>query len=292
MRSLRTRTTLAALGCALLGASCQGGSVPVRHELDRSRAELADLSPSAVDVVAAAAAQLPTYAGCGHLVRDCLKVHPTCQHAPRELGLLAMLANAGANVSETIAEAQAYYGRFQQPAAAVDLSKAPCKGPADAPVTMVVFSDFECPACGTVRPLLDILAADPRVRLCFKYFPLDSHANSRTTAQAAEFAREQGRFWELHEQMFEHQGSLDLDHVAALAATAGIDARELRQAVQENRYLALVNGSKAEGKAIGITGTPSILLNGRAFTLPIDGSYLQRAIEDHAEFARGGWARD
>ncbi|MGC4115931.1 MAG: thioredoxin domain-containing protein [Myxococcales bacterium] len=285
------RRFLAATGCALL-ASCQATTASVR-ELDRSRPELANLTASAVEVVAAAAGQLPTYAGCGHLVRDCLKVHPTCQHAAREVSLLAWLANSGASASEAMAEVQAYYDRFRQPAAAIDLAKAACQGPEDAAVTMVVFSDFECPACGTVRPLLEAVAAsNPQVRLCFKYFPLDSHANSRTTAQAAEFAREQGRFWQLHDLMFEHQENLDLDHVVALAATAGLDAGLLRQALAENRYLAVVKGSKAEGKSIGITGTPTILLNGRPFTLPVDGNYLQRAIEDHTEFAKGGWTRD
>jgi len=263
------------------------------RELDRSRAELAGLTPQAADVVAAAAAQLPTFAGCGHLVRDCLQVHPGCRHAPRELALLSELARAGASVSEAVAAAQAYYGRFLPPAAAIALSQAACRGPADAPVTRVVFSDFECPACGTLGPLLGLVAdADPRVRLCFKYFPLDSHAHSRVTAQAAEFAREQGRFWELHDRMFEHPANLDLDHGAALAAAAGLDAGLLRQAVLEGRYLARVEGSKAEGKAIGVTGTPTLFFHGRLFTLPVDGSTLQRAVEDHAEFAQGGWTRD
>ena len=291
MRPHRNPFSVAAVGCALL-ASCQGAGAPVRTELDRSRAELADLTPTAFDVVSAAAALLPTYAGCGHLVRDCLKVHPACVHAPRELGLLAALANAGANPSEAVSEAQAYYDRFKTAPVAVDLTKAPCKGAADAPVTVVLFSDFECPACGAARALLDAVATDPRVRLCFKYFPLDSHAHSRVTSQAAEFAREQGRFWELHDQMFDHQEALDLDHVVALASAAGLDGAALRQAVCENRYLALVNGSKAEGKALGITGTPTLLFNGRLFTLPLDGNYLLRAVEDHAEFAKGGWTRD
>lgn len=290
MSPLRNRAFVAAFGCVLL-ASCHSASVPVRT-LDRSRAELANLPPAAFEAVSLAAGQLPTYAGCGHLVRDCLSVHPACRHAPRELALLAALANAGATASEAMAEAQAYYDRFARPPLPVDLSKAPCKGAPDAPVTVVLFSDFECPACGSARALLDAVASDPRVRLCFKYFPLDSHANSRTTAQAAAFAAEQGRFWELHDQLFEHPEDLDLDHVVALAGAAGVDAAALRQAVQQNRYLDLVNGSKAEGKSLGITGTPTLLFNGRLFTLPLDGSYLMRAVEDHAEFAKGGWARD
>lgn len=290
MRTVGIRLVLAA-ACPLLlvGATCQGtGPTP----LDQSRQELSELSPEARQVVAGALERLKTFAGCGHTVRECLAAHPGCAHARRELSLLAALARSGATADEAVAEAEAYYARFAAPAAAVDLSQAACKGDAGASVTVVVFSDFECPACSAVRSVVDGLTADPRVRLCFRHFPLDVHPSSRPAAQAAEVARAQGRFWELHDQLFDHQAELSVDQIVAHAAAVGVDAAAVRQALAEGRYLDLVNGSKADGKALGVTGTPTLFFNGRTYPLPIDGPFLKLAVEDHAEFARGGWTRD
>lgn len=287
---MRIATGLCAL--ALLGATCRGTGGPGRG-IDFSQKALAGLPPTAQQAVRDAAALLPCSCGCGHTLDTCLATHEGCAHAPRTLALVAALARQGATAAEIILEAQQYYHSFAQAPVPIELAQAPCLGPADAPVTVVVFSDFECPACSGARPLLEALAAPSgSARLCFKYFPLDSHAHSRLTAQSAEFAREQGSFWPLHDALFDHQESLELDDVLRLAAGVGLDAAALRLALEQDRYLARVNGSKAEGKAIGVTGTPTVFFNGHPFTLPLDGPFLSRAVEDHREYARGAFSHD
>jgi protein-disulfide isomerase len=275
-------------GFLLLGATCQGTS----HR-DPVAALLGGLAEPARRSVTEAARMLPCHGGCGHLLGECLSIHSKCVHATRELELLEALARSGANAGDLVVEATLYYQSFSGPPLAIDLSQAACKGPDSAPVTAVVFSDFECPACAGAQTLLASLVRDGGpVRLCFKYFPLDSHAHSREAAQAAESARRAGRFWELHDRLFEHQESLSLDAVVALAAEAGADAAQVRDDVASDRYLSRVNDSKAEGKALGVTGTPTVFLNGRRFTLPLDGPFLSRAVADHLEFAQGGWTHD
>jgi protein-disulfide isomerase len=300
MRSPWSRLALALAASALLGATCHGGASSTStpnststHPLPSDRPELAELTAMASAAVRDAAAMMPCSCGCGHMVADCLALHPDCRHAPRMLRLAAALARAGASATEVVQEEQNHYAALASKPLPIELADVPCRGPEGAPVTMVLFSDFECPACATARPLLEALASDGGpARLCFKYFPLDSHAHSRQSAQAAEFARLQGRFWELHDRLFDHQEELDLDGLTRLAADAGLDAAALRQAVESNRFLARVNGSKAEGKAIGVSGTPTLFINGHPFTLPLDSAFLTAAIEDHSEQPSTGSTRD
>ena len=279
--------------CSCWPAVRSGAKSASGHAIDFSREPLSDLGAPARQAVEGAAAILPCACGCGHRIDECLAGHQGCAHAKRSLSLIAALARAGASAGEIALEVQQHQRTFEEPAKPIDLSQAACKGPADATVSVVLFSDFECPACASAAPLLDGLARpDGDVRLCFKYFPLDSHAHSRLTAQAAEFAREHGLFWELHNKLFEHQQSLALDDVVRLGGEVGLDPSALRQTLSEDRFLDRVNGSKAQGKAIGVTGTPTVFFNGRLFTLPLDSPFLALAVEDHRDFARGGFTRD
>jgi protein-disulfide isomerase len=284
MRLSVCRLLTALVACASMGASCQGA---------HGSSQLSSLPVTIRRSVESAGRALPCYHGCGQTVLGCLSTHPGCAHAARELELLTALARRGALTSDLIFEAQAYYRSFAAPPVAIDLAEAPCLGPADAKVTAVVYSDFECPACALARPALAALTTGSKpVRLCFKYFPLDSHPQSRQAAQAAEFARRQGRFWELHDQLFGAQDALSLDRIVALGAGVGLDADLLRTAVASDQFLELVNLSKALGKAAGVTATPTVFLNGHPFTLPLDGPFLSWAIEDHLEYLQGGWTRD
>ncbi|MBI5546963.1 MAG: thioredoxin domain-containing protein [Deltaproteobacteria bacterium] len=272
---------IALSACVLLGATCRGQG-----------SRLSDLQPEARQAVEAAAASLPCRCDERQSLSECLQSGPRCAQSERELDLLVDLARNGALGADLVQEAQGYYGSFGEAPRPFDLSRSPCKGPERAPVTVVVFSDFECPACSFARPLLDSLVApDGKVRLCFRYFPLDSHAHSRQTAQAAEYARLHGRFWEMHDLLFEYPDTLSLDAIVALGAQVGLDAGEVRRAVESDQFLAQVNGSKAEAKGYGVSATPTLFINGRPYPLPLDGRFLARAVEDHLQYAaRGGWA--
>jgi protein-disulfide isomerase len=283
MRSRWNRCLLGLLAASLLGATCHGTGSPG----DR---DLASFGLSEARQVAVRAALQALDCPCG---APCAQASRGCVHAPRVLRLAAELARLGATTAEIVAEIQRYHQSFAQPAAIVAVADAPCKGPEEAPVTVAVFSDFECPACADLVPALHgLVQPGGQARVCFRYYPLDSHANSRLTAQAAEQARLAGRFWELHDLMFEHQANLTQDKVVTLGARAGLNPEVLREAVQNDRHLALVNASKADGKHLGVSGTPTAFVNGRQLTLPLLGAFLAIAVEDHAEFLRGGWTHD
>lgn len=144
---------------------------------------------------------------------------------------------------------------------------APVRGAPMAPVTVVEFSDFECPHCAAAHPVLRRLIAefDGRVRVVFKHYPLDGHENALPAARAAVAAQNQGKFWELHDLLFEHQRDLNPARIEALAAQVGLDMARFRTDFASPEVQARVEADKAEGRRVGVDGTPAFFINGRRF---------------------------
>jgi protein-disulfide isomerase len=153
----------------------------------------------------------------------------------------------------------------------VDISTAPRMGPADAPIEIVVFSDFECPFCKrAAAELRRIQLRRPgRVKIFFKHFPLAMHANSVSAALAAEAARMQGRFWEMHDALFEHQGDLGPPVYPALAAEIGLDAARFAEDMASPEASARIAADQADGRKLRVDGTPFFVVN----RVPFLGSY-------------------
>ncbi len=141
----------------------------------------------------------------------------------------------------------------------------PVRGAANAPVTIVEFSDFQCPYCRQVQPVLSKILNRyaGAVRLVFKHFPLASHPQAQAAAVAAACAAREGKFWELHDLLFQWQGELGPDELAALAGTVGLDPHRLSACQAAPELLAVVEADMAEGASLGIEATPRFFVNGR-----------------------------
>jgi protein-disulfide isomerase len=150
----------------------------------------------------------------------------------------------------------------------------PSKGPADAPVTIVEFSDFECPFCSRVVPTLDQVRAKygDKVRIVFRQYPLPMHSNAQKAAEASLCANDQGKFWELHDAMFQNQKALGVDQLKAKAVELGMNAETFNSCLDSNKYAAQVAQDMKEGSAAGVSGTPAMFINGRFINgaVPID----------------------
>jgi protein-disulfide isomerase len=146
------------------------------------------------------------------------------------------------------------------------------KGPPDAPVTIVEFSDFSCQHCARAsRDLEQLVATRPaEVRLVFRHFPLDSTCNPAVThpvhpaacaaATAAECAGEAGRFWEFHDYLFAHQDTKDF---AQVATSLGLDTTRFRECLASGRGSAAVTRDAVDGAGLGVESTPTLFINGR-----------------------------
>jgi len=147
----------------------------------------------------------------------------------------------------------------------IDLADTPSKGPAGAPIVIVEFADFECPACGMMRPVLDELFEQhkDKIRVLYKHFPLPMHPNGEKAARAAVAAMRQGKFWEMHRVLFDNQTALGVENVEKLAQGIGLDLVKFRQDRDSEATADLVAKSRKQGEVLELSGTPSLFINGR-----------------------------
>jgi len=138
-------------------------------------------------------------------------------------------------------------------------------GPAEAPITLVEYGDFECPYCGAAYPVVHAIrkSLGAELRFVFRNFPLrEAHPHAEHAAEAAEAAAAEGKFWEMHDQLFEHQDALDDDDLAAYAGAIGMDAERVTRALEEGTYASRVRKHFTSGVRSGVNGTPTFFING------------------------------
>jgi protein-disulfide isomerase len=156
--------------------------------------------------------------------------------------------------------------RLEPPRFDVDAKGFPAKGPEDAPVTLVEFSDFQCPFCLRVAPTLDRIVADygDEVRLVYRQLPLTSiHPHAQKAAEASLCAADQGKFWEMHDAMFGAQNQLDVASLKQTAAGLGMDAGAFDQCLDSGAKAGEVAADVQVAQQLGLSGTPAIFINGR-----------------------------
>jgi predicted DsbA family dithiol-disulfide isomerase len=234
--------------------------------------------------------------GCPHTIAACLREHATCTHAPRAARLAVRLAKLGGRAEDVRKYLGAYYASFDRRTGPDPAGWGPPLGSPDAKVTLLEISDFTCPFCRKLRPDLEafVKAREGRVKLVYVPFPIASHPGALEAAQAAEWAREAGLFWPMHDALFEATHPLGVDGLAELAAEIGGDPESLRAALADERYLPRIRTAQAAARNAGVRGTPTLYLNGRPIVIPdYSEAALEDALADEEEWvAHGGWARD
>ncbi|KYF54452.1 hypothetical protein BE04_14650 [Sorangium cellulosum] len=148
----------------------------------------------------------------------------------------------------------------------LDIRNAPTRGPANAPVTLVVFSDFQCPFCSKFAGVLDQLEQEypGKLRLAVKHRPLPFHKQARVAARASLAAHAQGKFWEYQAALFDKaQGALDKAGLEERAADLGLDVARFARDMQSPALEAQVAADFEEGDRLAIEGTPTLFVNGR-----------------------------
>jgi protein-disulfide isomerase len=212
------------------------------------------------------------------------------------VALAAKEAAAGIPAAEIILKLSKYYLSFRESRKSFRPDDRMCLGSKDAKVTLVEFSDFECPHCAAARPILEKFARDnpSTARLCFAPFPLAGHSNAEPAARAALLARDKGKFWELHDLLFENQARLNQEVIRTLAAKVNLASNELSKTVDSPRYAAELQEWKEAGRKAGVDSTPTLYVNGRKLNLALTADTLERTLQDEMEWIsnRGRWAPD
>jgi protein-disulfide isomerase len=158
-------------------------------------------------------------------------------------------------------------------------------GPPNAPIVMVEYGDFECPFCAQADPVFKALrrALPDALLFAFRHFPLaEAHPHSLHAAEAAEAAGAQGKFWQMHDVLFEHQDALEDEDLVEYAAAVSCDVDRFVREMAEKKYAARVREDFLSGVRSGVNGTPSIFINGLRYDGPRDLASLLAAIEQVA----------
>ena len=221
--------------------------------------ERTDWSESVSHLMSPCLDQAVTLAQCVNEARPCKACTPAVRY---------LLTEVRRGRTQNQVEA-AYRARFSPDQIKnIDLGDTPSKGPASAPIVIVEFADFECPACGATQPVLDQLYEhhQGQIRFFFKHFPLSMHPNAEKAARASVAAMRQGKFWDLHAVLFKNQTALSVENVEKFAQGIGLDMARFRQDRDSEATADFVAKNRKQGEALELTGTPSIFINGRRFT--------------------------
>jgi protein-disulfide isomerase len=169
---------------------------------------------------------------------------------PRRLRAIALLGTADAIIDLAVP---------------VDPEHDHVRGPADAPVTIVEYGDFECPYCGRAENVLrELLAEHGDIRYVWRHLPLtDVHPHAQLAAEAAEAAADQGAFWEYHDLLFDHQDHLTARDLLGYAGELGLDADRVQEDIRKHNGAAHVLADVDSADLSGVSGTPTFFINGR-----------------------------
>ena len=148
----------------------------------------------------------------------------------------------------------------------------PLQGSPMAPVTIYEFSDFQCPYCKVAAPHIRkiIEESNGKVKLVFKQYPLPGHSMARGAAEAAIAAHKQGKFWEMHDLLFQNQDQLQQSDLESYARKLGLDMGRFRADMRSKDTEKKIEADIAEGRAVGVDSTPSIYVNDRRYIFPPD----------------------
>jgi protein-disulfide isomerase len=163
-------------------------------------------------------------------------------------------------------------------------------GPPNAPVTLVEYGDFECPNCAAAYPVIRGLVESlgDRLRFVFRHFPIVlSHDHAEKAAEAVEAAGAQGKFWEMHDILFEHQDDLDQESLVAYARTLNLDVERFSKELSEGVHADRVYHDLASGEASGVSWTPTFFLNGERYPIARDLDGLVRLVTDRVQQPAG-----
>ena len=158
------------------------------------------------------------------------------------------------------------------------------RGPAQAPITLVEYGDYECPHCGAAHPVVNqvLQTLSGQIQFAYRHFPLvEMHPHAQIAAESAEFASAGGLFWEMHDALFENQERLSIPTIFLLAEDFGLPGTGLRNSLETGQFRNKVRNDFTSGVRSAVNGTPTFFINGVRHDGPYDFASLTSAIEQH-----------
>ncbi len=236
---------------------------------------------------------------CGRKIDRCRIEDSSCAYSSGVAAVMIETIKKGGSESDAIDAAAkskwaqgppAQSTRLLDDPVAISTTGAPVTGPANAPITLVEFSDFQCPYCVAAIPQLQALlkAYPTQVKLIFKQFPLEIHSQAAFAATAALAAQHQEKFWAMHDALFAHHDNLSRENVLAIAQNLGLNMRRFEADLNAPETMQTIQRDIADGDRAGVQGTPTIFINGQKFNGPIRMEVLQPVLNNELKQNKNG----
>lgn len=236
---------------------------------------LADLTPAQKQAVLKITREQDCSCLCGMKVAECVNRDPNCSYAKSLVGIAIKGVQEGKSLVEISkmmdASPKAHRPKLLEDPVAIPVAGSPTRGPNDARITLVEFSDFECPYCSlAVGEVNSIMTAYPKdIKLIYKQFPLSMHPHAPLAAAASLAANQQGKFWQMHDALFKNFRKLSRENILAIAKDLGLDMDKFTADLDSPKYQAVIKKDLADGESAGVYGTPSFFVNGKHYNGPL-----------------------
>jgi len=222
--------------------------------------------------------------GCGMMMAECRTKDPNCSVSKALTAIVVDNIRKGANEAAVLKAVDAsplMHPKLLEDPVVIPIDGAPFLGPKDARVTLVEFSDFQCPYCAqAVVRLNAVLKAYPnQVKLVFKQYPLDMHSQAALAAAAALAAHRQGKFWPLHDAMYADRTHLSRTTILAMAGAVGLDTKRFEQDWDSPAVKQALAREEAEGDKAGVEATPTVFIDGQKYNGSLDLDAIRPIIE-------------
>ena len=212
---------------------------------------------------------------CGMKTAECRVKDPGCYYSHGLASVIVSSIKAGktgeealaASMKSKFAQGPQQDTRLLDDPVSIPVAGAPAIGPSNAPVTLIEFSDFQCPYCVKAVPQLHALleAYPTQIKLIFKEYPLEIHSQAAFAALAAEAANKQGKFWPMHDALFAHRQDLSRSSVLAIAKGLGLDMKRFEADLDSPQTKQTVVRDIQDGDRAGVEGTPTLFINGQRY---------------------------
>lgn len=234
---------------------------------------------------------------CGMKVAECVNKDPNCSYSRTLIRVAIKGVKDGKSLIEISklmdASPKAHRPKLLEDPVPIPVDGSPVLGPSQARITVVEFSDFECPYCSiAVKEVGVIMAAYPNdVKLIYKQFPLSMHPHAPMAAAASLAANEQGKFWPMHNVLFKNFRKLSRENILAWAQDLGLDMNKFKSDLDSNKYDAVIKKDIADGEAVGVYGTPAFFINGKHYNGPVSLENLKPILDAELKGATPGLAK-
>jgi protein-disulfide isomerase len=208
--------------------------------------------------------------GCGMKLAECRIADPKCDYSNGMAKIIIDSVKQGKTADEAVEAAKnSKWGpqKILQAAVKIPVAGAPVTGPADAQLTIVEFSDFQCPYCAAAVPQIRAVlkAYSSQVKLIFKQFPLEEHPQADLAATAAVAAQKQGKFWPMHDTLFAHSNDLSRKSILGFAKDIGLNTDKLEADMDTTEVRQTVERDVQDGNNADVQGTPTLFIDGQRY---------------------------